>query len=176
MNTLPSYDRVKGIHPGAILKREIKKRNLKGVAFSKSIGEHFQTINAITKERRGMNPGLSIKLGEYFGIEKEYFMMLQAFYEVNETLRAQQNASHPLKGKFRSAIFWDTKLENIDVYQHKRSIIQRVLERGSKKEIMELIKLYGIENIRVEIIEIGESFVPQYARNVKQYITVRNPI
>lgn len=170
MKTVPAYDRVKGIHPGEILKREIRKRNLKGVAFSASIGEHFQTINAITKGRRKMNAGLSIKLGQYFSIEKEYFMMLQAYYEVNETFRSKLNTAHPLKGKFRSSLFWDTKLEHIDIEQHKRSVIQRVLERGNQKEIKELINLYGLEIIRAEVDEIGESFVPKYARNIDQYI------
>ena len=95
MNLLPPIERVKGIHPGAILQREIKKRNLTGLVFSKSIGEHFQTINAITKGRRRINPGLSIKLGEYFGIEKEYFMMLQTYYDVNEAYLTKQKGAHP---------------------------------------------------------------------------------
>ena len=134
------------------------------------IGTHPQTINAITKERRGINPKLSIKLGQYFDIDQDYFMLLQASYEVAHALRSEQFEVHPLQGKFRASIFWDTKLENIDITKNKRYVIQRVLERGSFTEINELIKIYGSAIIKAEIENIESSFVPNYARNIKRYI------
>jgi plasmid maintenance system antidote protein VapI len=82
---LPEYNKVKGVHPGAILKRELTKRSIKAIELAKSINEYSQVINAITKEKRGINPKLSIKHGDYFNIEQDYFMLLQASFEV-ETL------------------------------------------------------------------------------------------
>lgn len=62
---------VNGIHPGAILKRELDKRNIKAIDLTKSIQEYPQTINAITKDKRRINPKLFIKHGNYFNIEED---------------------------------------------------------------------------------------------------------
>ncbi len=40
------YYKYKGIHPGIILDRELKKRSLKQRPFALSINEHPQTFNA----------------------------------------------------------------------------------------------------------------------------------
>ena len=53
---------IKGIHPGLILERELKKRNLTKGAFALSINEFPQTIATITKGKRRMNPALSLKI------------------------------------------------------------------------------------------------------------------
>jgi addiction module HigA family antidote len=165
---LPEHNRVKGIHPGAVLKRELKKLSLKSIELAKSINEYPQTINAITKERRGINPKLSIKLGEYFSVEKDYFMLLQASYEVENSNRDLK--PNPLIGKIRKSIFWDTDFNKIDIIKHKRFIIQRILERGSKIEIQELIRLYNITTIKEELKNINNSFNPNFNRNVSAFI------
>jgi plasmid maintenance system antidote protein VapI len=59
---LPDINQIKGVHPGAVLIRELKKMGLESKQFALSIGEHPQTINAISKGRRGINPALSVKL------------------------------------------------------------------------------------------------------------------
>lgn len=164
---LPEYNKVHGIHPGAILKRELTKRKLKSLELARSIGEHPQTLNAITKGKRGINAKLSIKLGTYFKIENEYFMLLQAAYEVSNTLKIQSAKNNHLKEKFRASIFWNTEIERIDLERNKRFIIQRVLERGSQKEIKELIKIYTATVIRAEIDKINDSFIPNFNRNVE---------
>ena len=79
---LPEISKVKGIHPGAILKRELKARGMKSNELAKQVDEHTQTISAILNERRGINPGLSIRLGQQLGIDIEYFMYLQSSYDV----------------------------------------------------------------------------------------------
>lgn len=165
---LPSFLKVKGVHPGAIIKRELKKQNLKSIELAKSINEYPQTINAITKERRGINPKLSIKLGAYFKVSSDYFMLLQASYEVKTLLN--QNNENSIIEQFRASLFWDTAIEKIDSTHHKRAIIQRVLERGNEEEIEKLVTHYGLEEIKQEIGKIGKSFIPQYEINVKNYI------
>ena len=165
---LPKYDRVKGIHPGVILKRELKRRNIKAVALAKSIEEYPQTINAITKEKRGVNAKLSIKLGDYFNVEKEYFMLLQASFEVNASIR--QSYKNPLIGKVRSIIFWDTDFNKIDLVKNKRSVIKRILERGNESEIKELIAFYSKPTIEQELEKISNSLSPNFTQNIDRYI------
>ncbi len=171
---LPNFNSVKGIHPGAILKRELKRRNLKSNELAKSIDEYPQTINAITKERRGINPKLSIKLGKYFETKYDYFMLLQASFEVSKALETQHPIPHPLKEKFRIALFWDTDIEKIDLAKNKNFIIKRILERGNEKEIQALIDLYTLPVIKTAIDQLPNSFIPNYRRNVEKYILKTN--
>lgn len=167
---LPTFNKVKGIHPGAILRRELRKQNIKSVQLARAIDEYPQTINAITKERRGINPGLSIKIGQFFQTSDDYFMLLQASYEVKKITSKNSGHAFPLSNKIRKSIFWDTKIENIDWQEHKRAVIQRVMERGNEKEIHELIQFYGLDMIREEIKSITNTFSPKYEENVRAYI------
>lgn len=172
---LPDLNLIKGIHPGAVLKRELKKREIKSIDFSNEIDEYPQTINAITNERRGINPKLSIKLGKYFNVDVNYFMFLQAAYEVNSIIKAQDERHvEKLKGLFRESIFWDTRIKNIDIKKHKRSIIQRVLERGNAMEIRNLIKLYSLGTIKKELPKLRTTRVSRFKENVEKYI-INNP-
>lgn len=167
---LPELNRIKGIHPGAILKRELKKRKIKSIDLANEIREHAQTINAITKERRNMNAKLSYKLGEYFDIPNNYFMIIQATYEVEKYKITQIRKTNPLIGKIRKSIFWDTKIELIDFEKNQRFIIQRILERGNKEEINHLIKIYSLQTIQEELHHIKDSFLPSFKENIEKFI------
>ena len=167
---LPDLHKVKGIHPGAILKRELNKRNIRNKQLANAINEYPQTISAITKERRGINSKLSIKLGRFFNSSDDYFMLLQASYEVKKIIKESQHQESSLMGKFRKSLFWDTKIENIDWTKNRNAIIKRFLERGNKSEIQELIKFYGMAAIKEEISHITNTFSTAYEQNVKEYI------
>jgi addiction module HigA family antidote len=167
---LPDVNRIKGIHPGAILKRELKKRNIKSIELAREISEHPQTINAISKERRGINPKLSYKLGKYFDIKEDYFMILQAAYEVSVFKESQEVERNSIVGKFRDSLFWDTRIELINIDENRRSIIKRILERGNGREIKTLIKLYSLSTIKNELKKIKDSFIPKFSENVDRYI------
>ena len=143
-------------------------KNVRKLDLANSINEFPQTINAITKQRRGINPKLSIKLGNYFNIDKDYFMLLQASYEVMNCWKAEK--PNPFFRKIRKSIFWDTDINKIDLVNNKRFIIQRILERGNKTEINELINLYSKNGIKDEIKSINNVFNPNFDRNISTYI------
>lgn len=166
----PTYNKVKGIHPGAILKRELKKRNIKMSQLAQEIGEYPQTLNAIIKEKRGITASLSIKLGEYFNIEKEYFALVQAVFNVSKKLALKESNKNPLIHKIRKSLFWDTDINKLDLANHKNFIITRILERGNEEEISELINIYSIEKIKSEIRKNRNSFYPNYRENIEKYI------
>jgi plasmid maintenance system antidote protein VapI len=60
MNLL--IEKYKGIHPGIILERLLKKKAISQRPFALSIGEYPQTINAITKGKRRINIALALKI------------------------------------------------------------------------------------------------------------------
>lgn len=165
---LPQIDKIKGLHPGFILKRQLKRSNIKSSELAIAIGEHKQTISAIINQRRGINPAISIKLAEHFNIEKDYFMLLQASYEVKRATQLKPKKT-PNLNKFRKVIFWDTTFDKIDWDKNKRAIIQRILERGNDIEINEIIAFYGREKITNEIKTINNSYLPTFKNNALAY-------
>ena len=169
---LPEISKVKGVFPGAVLSRELKKRGLDSKQFALSLGEYPKTINAIHKGLRKINPALSIKLGETLGVDAEYFMLLQACYEVEKKRQdLLKNQSKPNLAIFQKALFWDTNIDKIDWQRQKRAVICRVFERGTETEINEIISFYGKKTIEVALISIPQ-YLPSLAENAKQYLGV----
>lgn len=136
----------KGIHPGLILERELKKRHLSKGPFALSLKEYPQTLVSITKGKRRMNANLALKVESALGIEEGYFMTLQVFYDIEE-IKRKLPLRHPDLDKFRPILFWDTKMENIDWIKQKTAVIKRVFERGNEIERNEIIRFYGHENV-----------------------------
>lgn len=156
---LPEIESVKGVHPGAILKRELRQSHLKAVTLAKATGEHPQTISAILNEKRGISPKLSVQLGQQLQVSDDYFMVLQAHYEVR-LVTQQKHQRTPNLSNIRSALFWDTTIELIDWERQKKAVILRVFERGNEIEIAEITSFYGeivIENIRKQLKKNGLS-------------------
>jgi len=170
---LPEITKVKGVHPGAVLGRELKKRGMESKQFALSLGEYPQTINAISKGRRGINPVLSIKLGNALGTDAEYFMLLQAYYEVEkeqkELLLREQ--AKPNLAVFSKLLFWDTDITQIDWQRQKRAVIRRIFERGTEAEIKEIISFYG-EKTAVEILRNTPQYLPSLAQNARKYLQI----
>jgi antitoxin HigA-1 len=144
---------LKGIHPGAILERELNKRNFSQRKFALSIGEHPQTICAIIKGRRDMNIPLSLKIEQALKIQEGYFMTLQVYYSIKELKNKEQSKSHPNLALIRRALFWDTNIEKINWVQQKKVIIKRVFERGNDQEKSEILRFYGNQTVE-EILEL----------------------
>ncbi len=166
---IPELSKIKGIHPGAILKRELKSRGLKSKELADQLEEHKQTISAILNERRGINAILSIKLGQFFSIEEDYFMLLQASYEVITAQQKTKVITTPKLDNIRKSLFWDTDFAQIDWQQNKRAIIKRIFERGNEQEIVEIISFYGKKNIISELKTIKSSFFSSFQENVEKY-------
>jgi addiction module HigA family antidote len=155
---IQSLTKFNGIHPGAVLKRELKKRGIKPIDLASEIGEHKQTISAILNERRGINANLSVKLAQFFSIDPSFFMHLQAAYEVQQILRRQQLTNQtPNLSIIRKILFWDTNFDKIDWISKKTAVIKRVFERGNEAEIQEIIRFYGKETVEKTIRKIDTS-------------------
>lgn len=165
---LPKLNKIKGIHPGTLLRWELNKRNLKGCELADTIGEHRQTISAILNKRRDINPKLSIKLSKEFRTDKDYFMILQASYDV-KLLSESEIKNTPNINNIRRIIFWDTDFNKIDWNKNKKAVIKRILERGNKTEINEIISFYGKKYISKEIKSIKKSHLPSFEKNIIEH-------
>lgn len=172
---LPEINKIKGVHPGAILKRELKLRGLKNKELAELLDEYNQTISAILNERRGINPSLSIKLGRVLNIDDDYFMLIQASYDVKIKSKLEYKSKQtPNLKNIRKALFWDTNFNQIDWIKNKRAIIKRIFERGNDREINEIILFYGKPIINKEIQEINNEFLPSFKQNIYKYLFNNN--
>jgi plasmid maintenance system antidote protein VapI len=143
---------LKGIHPGLVLDRKLKERNLAKGPFALSISEYPQTLGAITKGKRHMNTALALKIEQALGLEEGYLMTLQVFYEIKEEKRRQQGDAHPDLSRIRRGLFWDTDINKIDWQAQKRAVIERILLRGDEQEKAEIKRFYG-EPVVHQVVE-----------------------
>lgn len=140
------YVKYKGIHPGIVLDRELKKRSIKQRPFALSLEEHPQTFNAITKGKRGISTALALKIEQKLGMEEGTLVLLQAYYDIQK-IKEKEIQNTPDLNILSKALFWDTDIQKINWAKQYKAVIQRVFERGGEKEKDEIIRFYGIEKI-----------------------------
>ncbi|MFV5699164.1 HigA family addiction module antitoxin [Flavobacterium sp. ZT3R17] len=149
---MKTIDIIKGIHPGKIVERELKKRNINQRQFALSLGAHPQTLGAIIKGNRRMNVDLSLKMEEKLELEEGFLMTLQVFYDIKE---AKKDSTYkPDLSKLRKGTFWDTTFDKIDWKQNKVAVVKRVFSRGTEIEQEEIIRFYGKEEVdRIKLLK-----------------------
>lgn len=143
-----TLEKYKGIHPGMILERELKKRSLKKGPFALSLEEYPQTLNAVTKGKRGLTPALSLKIDKALGLEEGTMLILQAYYEIKKEKERIEPRQHPDLSIIRKILFWDTDIGKIDWQRQYKYVIQRTFERGNNEEKREILKFYGENKVK----------------------------
>jgi addiction module HigA family antidote len=140
-----TIDIIKGIHPGKIIERELKKRNINKRQFALSVGEHPQTLGSIIKGNRKMNVDLSLKIEEKLELEEGFLMTLQVFHDIKE---AKKDSNYkPDLSKIRKGVFWDTTFDRIDWKLMKVSVIKRIFAYGNETEQEEITRFYGKDEV-----------------------------
>ena len=139
-----SIENVKGMHPGALIKHELNRKKISQRKFAASINEHWQILNAVINEKRGISLGTALKVEKEFGYDEGFLMILQVSYDIEQ--QKQKQIRSTLKGvpAISRIIFWDTDFDSIDWAASKESVISRVLERGTEEEIAEIARYYGM--------------------------------
>jgi len=145
---------LKGIHPGFILDRELKLRRLSKSELAQLLGEHAQTIVAITKGRRKMNTALALKIETLLNLEEGLLMVLQAYYDIEQEKKKRPSPA-PEISKLRTALFWDTSIGSINWEKQKNSVIKRVYERGNDSEKAEINRFYGQDTVNEVLTAYG---------------------
>lgn len=169
---LPELQKIKGVHPGAVLEREIKLRNIKKSDLAAKVGEYPAMLTDITKQRRSMPVKLAIRVAKELGAAEDYFVILQAYYEIEKVKKAEQKVA-PKPHGLRPILFWDIDPEKIDYSKNRNFVIQRVFERGNETEIKEIIRFYGVDTC-ISAIKKGKFFfnANETMEIVKQYLNI----
>jgi len=75
--------KLKPVHPGEVLLEEfLKPNNLSQNALVRAIGVSPRRINEIVLGKRGITAGTALRLAHYFGISPQFWMNLQAKYDL----------------------------------------------------------------------------------------------
>ena len=74
---------MRAIHPGEILREEfLVPLNLSANALAIALGVPAPRINDVVRERRGISADTALRLARYFGTSAEFWMGLQADYDL----------------------------------------------------------------------------------------------
>jgi addiction module HigA family antidote len=70
-------------HPGTILREEfLEPMDLSAYALAKAIHVPRSRINDICRARQGISANIALRLGRYFGVDPQWFMNMQASYDL----------------------------------------------------------------------------------------------
>jgi plasmid maintenance system antidote protein VapI len=157
----------KGIHPGIILERELKKRGISQRPFALSIGEHPQTLNTITKGKRSLNTALALKIEQQLDLEEGTLALLQTYFEIQEEKKKSKPVT-PNIDNIRKSVFWDTDISQIDWDKQKNAVIRRIFDRGNELEIAEIKQFYGAAIITEALKQIKGAPYTLYSKQLNE--------
>jgi antitoxin HigA-1 len=81
------------IHPGEILREEfLVPLNLSANALAIAVSVPAPRINDVVRERRGITADTALRLSRYFGTSAEFWMGLQADYDLRLAEQAASDA------------------------------------------------------------------------------------
>ena len=75
------------VHPGRILKKEVKARELWGNAWALALRVPSGRITAILNEQRSVSADTALRLARYFGNSAQFWLNLQSRYDLAKTER-----------------------------------------------------------------------------------------
>lgn len=70
------------VHPGRILKRELKARGLSAAALALKLRIAPQRVQEIVTGKRAISPETALRLGRFFSNEPEFWLATQASYDL----------------------------------------------------------------------------------------------
>jgi addiction module HigA family antidote len=77
------------VHPGEVLSEELlKPMNLSQNRLALSVGVPARRINEIVLGKRSISADTALRLGRFFGISPEFWLGLQAQYDLDVTAEA----------------------------------------------------------------------------------------
>lgn len=172
VSMLPPINKIKGIHPGSVLRKELELKGISATELASATDEHKQTISAIMNKKRAVTPKLSIKLGQFFDTDTAYFSVVQAYFDVEQSIRTDGQSLTSSPPSFRKVLFWDTNYDRLDWNRNKRPIIRRIMERGDEWDIIRLVNYYGKQTVE-EALRGYETHLPSFEKNRKRFLELK---
>jgi addiction module HigA family antidote len=135
---------LKGIHPGKLIERDLKKRCITQRSLAMETNIHYQTINAVIAGKRYLTTEQAVKIEKAMRYEYGFLLLLQTHHTLRTYRDKQLSARFRGRPNIRESLFWDTDFNKINWAKHEKAVIKRVMERGSKDEIKEVKRFYKL--------------------------------
>lgn len=88
-------ERLSNIHPGEVLLEEfLKPMDLSQNRLAREIGVPPRRINEIVLGKRAVTADTALRMARYFSVSEEFWMGLQADYDLEETRRQLGDRLH----------------------------------------------------------------------------------
>jgi addiction module HigA family antidote len=92
---------IRPTHPGAMLREDfLPEYGLTVSDFARAIGVSRQTVSELLRERRGLSPGMSLRLARLFGNSAEFWLNAQRavdLWNASAAMRDEIDRIAPLK-------------------------------------------------------------------------------
>ena len=85
---------MKPIHPGEHLAEELNELGLSAAAFARQISVPTNRVTQILNGRRSITGDTALRLAHFFGTSAEFWLKLQALYEIRV---AERNAGKAIR-------------------------------------------------------------------------------
>ncbi|MGH8711639.1 MAG: HigA family addiction module antitoxin [Burkholderiales bacterium] len=83
--------RLRNIHPGEVLLEEfLKPNNISQNALARAVGVPPRRINEIVLGKRGITADTAIRVAKHFGTSEQFWMGLQADFDLEEARRGMK--------------------------------------------------------------------------------------
>lgn len=120
----------RAIHPGEILREELKERGITQKDFAREIDMLPAHLNEVIKGKRSINPSLAMKLEKHLGIPYKSWMSIQNGYDYDTKSIAKKNNEQAEAADFESAC---SKLFNLNLLYKTLGIKDKLaIERTGK--------------------------------------------
>lgn len=70
------------VHPGAVLKDELEEMGVTPTAFARQINVPPNRVGQIIAGKRSVTGDTALRLGHWFGVEPQFWLNLQAQYDL----------------------------------------------------------------------------------------------
>lgn len=154
-------DIIQGIHPGKFIARELRKKNITQRKLAEQTDISYQTINAIIAGKRNLTTEQSLRTAAVMGYEEAFIALLQTYYDIKKVREKELDTLYKGAPHIRKSLFWDVDFDTINWGKYKKAVVKRVLQRGSKYEIEEIIRFYNLS------IDELQKFQPKDTREHK---------
>jgi antitoxin HigA-1 len=92
------------VHPGEILKEEfLRPLNISNYRLAKSIDVNAQAVGDIVLRKRGISAEMAVRLAKFFGTSAEFWMNLQAAYELAQATKTLKKEIAKIRPRSTSA-------------------------------------------------------------------------
>ncbi|TNC49599.1 HigA family addiction module antidote protein [Rubellimicrobium rubrum] len=85
---------MRAVHPGAVLKDELEELGITPTEFARQIAVPPNRVSQIIAGKRGVTGDTALRLGHWFGMEPQFWLNLQAQWEL---VQAEQEAGEAVR-------------------------------------------------------------------------------